>query len=130
MPRLRGENGHHINYRHIVDWLVRKPGAFENYRYRQELFPTHRFRTVYDYLSHQSPQKASREYLSILHLAATENQTAVDEALGQLLNQAQEITAKAVKTLVDSGQELLSPKDVVIAEIDIRSYDRLLEVSL
>jgi hypothetical protein len=34
MPRLRGEGNHDINYRHIIDSLVRKPGAFENYRYR------------------------------------------------------------------------------------------------
>jgi hypothetical protein len=32
VPRLRGENGHKINYRHIIDGLVRKPGAFEHYR--------------------------------------------------------------------------------------------------
>ena len=31
-PRLRGRKKHAINYRHIIDWLVRKPGAFENYR--------------------------------------------------------------------------------------------------
>ena len=33
LPRLRGEHKHRIEYRHIIDWLVRKPGAFENYRY-------------------------------------------------------------------------------------------------
>jgi hypothetical protein len=33
-PRLRGEGKHAINYRHIIDSLIRKPGAFENYRYR------------------------------------------------------------------------------------------------
>ena len=36
-PRLRGEGKHRIQYRHMIDWLVRKPGAFENYRYREEL---------------------------------------------------------------------------------------------
>jgi len=29
LPRLRGRKKHRINYRHIIDWLVRKPGAFE-----------------------------------------------------------------------------------------------------
>lgn len=42
LPRLRGEGKHHIDYRHIIDWLVKKPGAFENYRYRNDLFPTSR----------------------------------------------------------------------------------------
>ncbi len=50
LPRLRGEGKHRIDYRHIMDWLVRKPGAFENYRYRDDLFPTSRFRMAYDAL--------------------------------------------------------------------------------
>ena len=130
IPRLRGENGHHINYRHIIDWLVRKPGAFENYRYRQDLFPTHRFRIAYDYLRQTCPVRASKEYLSILHLAAKESETAVDKALYQLINLDKNITALAVKELVESGQQLSSPKDIVIADVDIKSYDTLLEVSL
>ena len=28
IPRLRGQGKHRINYRHVIDWLVRKPGAF------------------------------------------------------------------------------------------------------
>ena len=39
LPRWRGSK-HRIDYRHIIDWLVRRPGAFENYRYRTDLFPT------------------------------------------------------------------------------------------
>jgi hypothetical protein len=37
LPRIKGK--HQVNYRHIIDWLVRKPGAFENYRYKKDLFP-------------------------------------------------------------------------------------------
>jgi len=28
-----------VNYRHVIDWLVRKPGAFADYRYQADLFP-------------------------------------------------------------------------------------------
>lgn len=31
MPRLRGQRKHRIDYRHVVEWLVRKPGAFTRY---------------------------------------------------------------------------------------------------
>jgi len=44
VPRLRGRSNYRVNYRHIIDWLVRKPGAFAGYRYREHLFPTSRFR--------------------------------------------------------------------------------------
>ena len=50
LPRLRGRGKHRIDYRHIIEWLVRKPGAFENYRYQEDLFPTSRFRMAYDAL--------------------------------------------------------------------------------
>ena len=36
MPRLRGEDEHRIDYRHVIGWLVRKPGAFARYRYRED----------------------------------------------------------------------------------------------
>jgi hypothetical protein len=50
IPRLPGENKHCINYRHVIDWLVRKPGAFANYKWREDMFPTVRFRMAYDSL--------------------------------------------------------------------------------
>src|ERR1019366_6332925 len=53
MPRLRGRHKHRVDYRHIIDWLVRKPGALEHYRYRDELFPTSRFRMTFDLLEEQ-----------------------------------------------------------------------------
>ena len=65
---------HRIDYRHVIDWLVRKPGAFADYRYRDDLFPTSRFRMAYDVLRRATPHAADREYLRILHLAARESE--------------------------------------------------------
>ena len=48
MPRLVGKHQAAINYRHIIDSLVRKPGAFANYRYREEMFPTSAFRMAWE----------------------------------------------------------------------------------
>src|ERR1017187_1730884 len=55
LPRLRGRSKHRVDYRHIIEWLVRKPGAFENYRYQEDLFPTSRFRMAYDALRETTP---------------------------------------------------------------------------
>ena len=66
LPRLRGRNKHHINYRHVIDWLVRKPGAFAGYRYQDAMFPTSRFRRAYDALLEKSPGRAAKDYLRIL----------------------------------------------------------------
>ena len=59
LPRLRGRSKHRIDYRHIIDWLVRKPGAFENYRYRSDLFPTSWFRLAYDALREEQARNAA-----------------------------------------------------------------------
>jgi hypothetical protein len=53
LPRLRGRNQHQVNYRHVIDWLVRKPGAFADYRYQADLFPSSLFRVAYDRLTSQ-----------------------------------------------------------------------------
>jgi hypothetical protein len=52
LPRLRGRNKHDINYRHVIDWLVRKPGAD---RFSPQDVSTSRFRRAYDALLEQGP---------------------------------------------------------------------------
>lgn len=128
IPRLRGEGKHRIQYRHIIDWLVRKPGAFENYRYREDLFPTHRFRMAYDWLRRAHPSRAAKEYLGILYLAARENEAAVDYALRTLIEKEQPITIGAVEMIMGSLEQIPSPTQIIIAEVDLGAYDALLNI--
>jgi hypothetical protein len=128
VPRLRGESKYHIQYRHIIDWLVRKPGAFENYRYRDALFPTHRFRMAYDWLKERKPSKAAKEYLGILHLAARRNEAMVDYALGNLIDEEQPITIDAVAGIMNCLDQIPSPAEVIIEKVDLGVYDVLLSL--
>lgn len=129
-PRLRGDGGHHIQYRHIIDWLLRKPGAFKNYRYRDDLFPSTRFRMAYDYLVERNtnPQKASTEYLKILNLAAKEGESKVDDALRFLFEKSEGdvICLDSVWLIVESNEKVPSPKEVTVPVIDLRFYDQLI----
>ena len=129
MPRLRGRRKHRVDYRHIIDWLVRKPGAFEHYRYRDELFPTSRFRMVFDVLQEKLGRpKGSKEYLKILELAAKNSEVKVDEALRALLERGdEEISAKGIETMLgfDHGAAV---RDVQVAAIDLGLFDQLCEV--
>jgi hypothetical protein len=125
-PRLRGRGKHAINYRHIIDWLVRKPGAFENYRYREELFPTSRFRMAYDALREAQPKRGHKEYLGILYLAARQSETAVDEALRTLLASDRPVSRAAVEELVHRSEEVPAVTDVTIGEVDLLGFDDLL----
>ena len=128
IPRLRGEGNHYIQYRHVIDWLVRKPGAFENYRYREDLFPSSRFKMAYDELRGRHGRRADREYLQILYLAAKENESAVDDALRWLMDQDQRISFDAVETIVLSNQQIPQVTDVVMEAVDLSLYDMLLQV--
>jgi len=128
IPRLYGKKKHHVQYRHIIDWLVRKPGAFANYKYRGDLFPTLRFRMAFDSLQTRMPGKADREYLKILELAAKESETAVDRILGDLIENQIPISREAVETLLPKEQDdIPSVRDVTIDEVDISIYDTLFE---
>jgi hypothetical protein len=125
-PRLRGRKKHHINYRHIIDWLVRKPGAFANYVYREELFPTSRFRMAYDALRAAQPERGHKEYLGILYLAARQSETAVDEALRTLLASDRPVTRAAVEELVQRAEEVPAVTEVTVEEVDLLGFDDLL----
>jgi hypothetical protein len=123
LPRLRGQNQHRVNYRHVIDWLVRKPGAFENYRYQADLFPSSQFRMAYDHLRARIPAQANKEYLALLHLAAREGESQVESALRFLFGQGAEVSAQAVNGLL--CVPLPAVTDVEIAAIDLSVYNQL-----
>ena len=86
MPRLRGAADHRIDYRHIIGSLVRKPGAFARYRFREELFPSLTFRAAYDALGRTHGERADVEYVRLLHLAATTSERQVEVTLRSRLD--------------------------------------------
>ncbi len=127
MQRLRGDGNHAINYRHIIDSLVRKPGAFENYRYRDDLFPTMRFRMAYDSLKqHHTLSVAAKQYLNILYMAARISEAAVDDALRALIEGDVQITDQRIEAIIESGQRIAPVTQINIADVDLTSYDQLL----
>jgi hypothetical protein len=126
IERLRGKGRHRIDYRDIIDWLVRKPGAFAHYRYREDLFPSHHFRMAYDLLRRSRPERADKAYLRLLHLAARQSETAVEQALHYLIDKDAPLTPEAVEEFVGSAMALPSVRDVLIAPVDLSSYDALL----
>ena len=130
IPRLLGTGNSRINYRHIIHSLVKKPGAFKNYRYQNNLFPTSRFRRAYDWLCRNAPSKSSQEYLKILYLAATVNEGRVDDSINWLFNQNLPVDYDFVEDLVTSSSELPAPCHIEIPEPKVSQYDTLLAVFL
>ena len=125
LPRLSGRNRHRIDYRHLIWSLVRKPGAFANYCYREELFPTTTFRRAYDELLAATPTKADPQYLRLLHLAASTSEAEIELAIKLLLEAGRTPTFEAVRDLAGSGKPVPAPAIAKVV-IDLSDYDTLL----
>lgn len=63
-----------IDYRHVIDSLVKKPMAFFSSQLRDELLPNTQYRQIWQMISSRLPARdASRLMVGLLHLAATAN---------------------------------------------------------
>lgn len=128
MPRAFGLQPAVIDFRHVIQELVRKPGAFAGYRYREALFPNVLWRQVYDSLQQaHGLERADKEYLHLLKLAADQTQSAVEKALQDLIQAQQPLGLQAVR------QRLPQPEgatvDLPVPVVDLSGYDQLLQAT-
>ena len=125
MERVRGEREASVNYRHVIGSLVRKPGAFARYRFREQLFPTKQFRLSYDALREWRGERADVEYVRILHLAATTMEATVDSALALLLETGRPFDYAEVRDLAEPKPPE-APALSLSGQPDLKIYDSLL----
>lgn len=72
-PRRR-----HIDYRHTIDWLVRKPRALARLAFRDDLLPDDNWRAIYQRLSAElSMEAACKRVVGALKLAAEGDRAAL-----------------------------------------------------
>jgi hypothetical protein len=127
MARLVGQQKQQINYRHLIDSLLRKPGGFRNYRYREALFPGLVFRQAWEQLEQwYSPRKADLTYLRVLRLAARHSESEVAVALHLLLANPNRWTELDVEQLLQPQVRAEHPA-VAPPEINLAQYDHLLQ---
>lgn len=126
MERLLGESKHAINYRHVIESLVRKPGAFRRYRYREDMFPSEVFRWAYDELDrHASARIADMEYVRILHHAARTLEAKVEQALQELRSRGIVPRWNAVLEFAPAPRPELP--DLPPLKANLAEYDHLLQ---
>ena len=129
LSRLRAadhnDRPRHIDYRHVIASLVRKPQAFRRYVFRENMFPTPAYRATWQAIDRAwEPRQACRVYVGLLHLAAHHD--------------CEADLAKALETILDDGAlpDLDQLRDrfiakppaitVTVTPPDIRVYDGLL----
>ena len=126
LPRLRGEAKSAINYRHIVDWLIRKPGAFENYKHRDDLFPSTTFRITYDLLKDKYPESGNKKYIAILELAAKETEDGIERILKLLIEQNIEPGRDNVVKMLMAPDNNSARIDPIVSDVKLSAYDSML----
>lgn len=113
-----------IDYRHVIQALLRKPGAFARYHYREELFPSSTYRRAYDRLvQDHGPGPGELEYLRLLKLTAELGSSAIEGLLSEMLGVGTPPwrTATLRSLLCPSPRvELMEPA------VDLSVYDALL----
>jgi hypothetical protein len=125
MPKSQGDNG--IDYRHIIDSLIRKPGAFANYQYREALFPRLCFRRAYDNLVARSKSCGTRQYLEILQLAKMHGEQQVVAGLELLFEQKITPLPEKIKLLLDLPVAI---PNIKIEQPQLANYDQLLSMEV
>lgn len=115
-----------LDYRHVVDHLLRKPGAFERYRYREQMFPGRTFRQAYDRLvARWGDRRGAVEYLRLLKLASEVGEQDVELMLVEY------VCPPYPEWSVDQIRQALAPRVphcVLVAELapECAGYDKLL----
>ena len=126
LPRLRGEGAAVVDFRHVIEPLLRKPGAFLHHRHRQALYPSTVFRAAHDRLvADHGERPGVIEYLQLLKLAAEQTVEAVEPVLEQHLRRSGKWRAPDVR-------EQIAPPPRRIVELNelkpsLSAYDQLLE---
>lgn len=126
LPRQYGkkDDSAGINFRHVIRSLVRKPGAFTNWKHRDALFPSVTYRRAYDQLvENHGLRRGDRDYLHLLQLAADTSQTEVEETLEKNINAT--LSLDMVRRELPSRS--LIPTDIAPPIVILSDYDDLLE---
>ncbi|MCP5043780.1 MAG: IS21 family transposase [bacterium] len=122
--RVRGKGAYHVDWRDVIGWLVRKPGALRRYRYRDAMFPTEVFRRAYERLDESlSTWAADMNYLQVLQLARDVGLHDVERVLGELESAGELARFERVVSL--AGGERPTCPEVHVGEVELESYDGL-----
>jgi hypothetical protein len=129
LPRMRGERGALVDFRHVITPLLRKPGAFLHYRHRGALYPSAIFRAAHDRLVAEHGERPGViEYLQVLKLAAEETVEKIEPLLQEQLERPGKWRAREVRDQV-------APPARKVVELSgltpsLHLYDALLETEV
>lgn len=126
LPRHKGDRGMVLDYRHVIEHLLRKPGAFERYRYREQMYPSRILREACDRLiTLHGQRRGTLEYLRLLKLASEVPQGDLEMLLIEYVGpNVRAWTAAELRQVLQPTQCVAVPMPELLP--DCHSYDALL----
>ena len=116
-----------VSYHHVIESLVRKPGAFPRLAYRDQIHPSPAWRQTWDALSAALDERAAaRTYLGLLliaHRAGCEDALGAELARLRAAGQLPDLEALRTRFLPPHAAE---PPPILIIIPDASVYDQLL----
>lgn len=116
----------HIDYRHLVAALKRKPGAFARWVLRDAVFPRAVYRQTWERLAAARPEReACRTIVGLLALAADGHEAQLADELEQLIELDQLPDLEALSALLAPPRRELP--EVAVELPTLADYDALIE---
>jgi hypothetical protein len=106
-----------VNYKHVIDALVKKPRAFRCSQWRDELLPNEDYRTIWQYVeATMKADDASHYMVRILHLASKADN---EIRLGRFITH--QLSTSRLPSLFDC-QERFSTKPKDIPQVNVMQH--------
>lgn len=115
-----------VNYRHVIEALVKKPRAFRYSQIRDELLPSHDYTMIWQYVDRVLPPDAACQYIvRLLHLAKkTDNEGALGRYVLDRLAVAELPSILACENRFLPARK--SPPSFTVRQHTLTDYDLLL----
>jgi len=113
-----------VNWRHLIEELCRKPGAFERYRYRQSFYPSPLWQQLGESLRKRfTTARADSDYLQILRLSLEHGLGRIEELLVRIT--PGEVSLDQVRKELGHQDQWRAPQCMAL-EADLGAYDKTL----
>jgi len=114
-----------VDWRHLIEDLCRKPGAFERYRYRHCFYPSELWQRLGESLRKRySTARADSDYLQILRLSLEHGLDRIEELLMRI--NFGEVSLDRVRAELGQQSHWRNAITTPCVEADLSAYDDLL----
>jgi hypothetical protein len=125
-----GKHGHIVDYHHVIHALRRKPMALLSLVYRDQLFPRQAYRTMFEFLCQELPERAACKLMVAL-LSLAHDRSCEAQLTGVLADDLQQRRLPDILALL----QRFAPDPARLPEVSVElaplsSYDVLMQANL